>query len=99
MKRVFSLTVLVLVVAGFAGLTLADDRESKVNLADLRNQPAIFDGRIVEVSGRVIAISADSKSMELFDSQTRTTIVVRLSGLNSLERSNVITNSVHNVTV
>jgi hypothetical protein len=99
MKRAVSLLGLVLILTGFTGIAAADVRYDKINIADFCNNPAAFAGRSVEVSGRVIAINAQSKSMELFDSQSKTVVVVRLSQLPKSERVALINNDVRRVGV
>jgi len=99
MKRAVSVLGLVLILTGFTGIAAADVRYDKINIADFCNNPAAFDGRSVEVSGRVIAINAQSKSMELFDSQSKTVVVVRLSQLPKSERVALINNDVRRVGV
>jgi len=80
-------------------MAAADVRYDRINIADFCNNPAVLDGRFVEVSARVIAINAESKSMELFDSESKTMIVVRLSQLRKSERSALINNDVRRVGV
>lgn len=99
MKRAVSLLGLVLILTGFTGIAVADVRYDKINISDFCNNPAAFDGRSIEVSGRVIAINAQSKSMELFDSQSKTVVVVRLNQLPKSERSALINNDVRRVGV
>jgi len=99
MKRAVSVLGLVLILTGFTGIAAADVRYDKINIGDFCNNPAAFDGRSVEVSGRVIAINAQSKSMELFDSQSKTVVVVRLSQLPKSERVALINNDVRRVGV
>jgi len=99
MKRAVSLLGLVLILTGFTGIAAADVRYDKINIADFCNNPAAFDGRSIEVSGRVIAINAQSKSIELFDSQSKTVVVVRLSQLPKSERVALINNDVRRVGV
>jgi len=90
---------LILTFSGFAGIAAADVRYDRINIADFCNNPAAFDGRSIEVSGRVIAINAQSKSLELFDSQSKTVVVVRLSQLPKSERVALINNDVRRVGV
>jgi len=99
MKRAVSLLGLVLILTGLTGIAAADVRYDKINIADFCNNPAAFDGRSIEVSGRVIAINAQSKSIELFDSQSKTVVVVRLSQLPKSERVALINNDVRRVGV
>ncbi|HEX7294842.1 MAG TPA: hypothetical protein VF251_03755, partial [Pyrinomonadaceae bacterium] len=76
-----------------------DVRYDKIKLADFCNNPDALAGRFVEVSARVIAINAQSKSMELFDSATSTTIVVGLRQLTKSERKALMNNDVRRVEV
>ena len=99
MNRAFFLSVLLLVFVGVAGIAAADVRYEKINLADFCNNPEVFDGRSVEVSARVIAINAESKSMELFDSASSTMIEVKLRQLRKSDRSALINNDVRRVEV
>ena len=99
MNRVFVLLGLALIFTGLTGMAAADVRYDRINIADFCNNPAVLDGRFVEVSARVIAINAESKSMELFDSESKTMIVVRLSQLRKSERSSLINNDVRRVAV
>ena len=92
MNRAFCLSVLFLTFIGFAGIAGAEVRYEKINLADFCNNPEVFDGRSVEVSARVIAINAEAKSMELFDSASTTMILVNLGQLRKSER-NVLFNA------
>ena len=99
MNRAFCLLSLVIIFTGFTGTAAADVRYAKINIAAFCNSPEALEGRFVEVSARVIAINAESKSMELFDSESKTMIVVSLSQLRKSERSSLITNDVRRVTV
>jgi len=99
MNRAFCLLSLVIIFTGFTGTAAADVRYTKINIAAFCNYPEALDGRFVEVSARVIAINAESKIMELFDSESKTMIVVRLSQLRKSERSSLINNDVRRVAV
>ena len=99
MNRTFCLLSLVIIFTAFTGIAAADVRYDKINIAAFCNNAEALDGRSVEVSARVIAINAESKSMELFDSESKTMIVVSLSQLRKSERSSLINNDVRRVTV
>jgi hypothetical protein len=96
MKRAFFITVSLFIV--LSGLSTAYGHE-KLDIAEFNSRPEAFDGRIVEVSAKVISISADSKSMELFDSESRTMIQVRLAQLPKAERSALMKSDVRLVSV
>jgi len=99
MNRAFCLSVFLLILTGSIGIAAADVRYDKINMADFCNNPEVFNGRSVEVSARVIAINAQSMSMELFDSESRTVIVVKLDQLRKSERSALFVNDVRRVGV
>jgi hypothetical protein len=63
------------------------------------NQPDDTDGRIVEVRAQVVAISADSKSLVLFDSPSKKMIDVRLNNLKKTDRNALIRGDVRRVLV
>jgi|SRR5215813_7476271 len=85
MKRAFLLTISFLMLTGVA---VADSRKGEPEAP-----------KEVEISARVIAIGADSKSMELFDSASSTMIQVNLKQLPKAERSALMLSSVRRVSV
>jgi len=99
MNRLFYLSVFALIFTGCAGMAAANTTPDEINMVELRNHPELFDGRSVEVTGRVIAINADSKSLELFDSESKTILRVRLEGLPRAQRDLLISSDVRRVTV
>ena len=96
MKRTFLLTVSLLTLTGLA---MAHGHHNQIDRAYFNVRPEDFDGRVVEISAQVIAINADSKSMELFDSDSRTLIQVRLTQLPKAERTALMRSNVRRVSV
>ena len=99
MNRAFKTTVSLLILSLWVGVGAAYGRDDRIDLAEFNTHPETFDGRVIEISAQVIAISADSKSMELFDSQTRTSIHVRLTQLSKSERSSLMLSGARRVVV
>ena len=95
----FYLSALLVLLTGTAVLAATDGRYSKINIADYCSHFEALNGRLVEVSAKVIAINADSNSMELFDSESRTMIVVKMAELPKSQRSTLIASDVRRVTV
>jgi hypothetical protein len=87
MKKLVQLTLFIMV---FAGLAAAHGRYEPIKAADFAANPEAFDGRLVEVRANIIAISADRKSLELFEPQSRMTITVKLTQLQRAERNALI---------
>src|SRR5215813_5770534 len=88
-----------LLIAGFAGLTNVYGGDEGLDIADFAGHPEAFDGRMIEVNARVIAINADGKSLELFDSQSGTRIAVRLTQLRKADRVALMRSDVRRVLV
>lgn len=99
MKSTFKLTLSFLLVISFAGLTMARGADERLNIADFTSDPDGFAGRTVEVEARVVAINADGKSLELYDSPSHTRISVRLAQLPRTERMALIRSDVREVLV
>jgi len=96
MKRALLLVIAILICTGLAA---GFSRHDEIDLADFNNHPDAYDGRLIQVSAQVIAVNADGKSLELFDSQSRTSIQVRLTGLRKSERSALLRSEIRRVAV
>lgn len=99
MNTTFRLTLSFLIVISFAGLTMARGVDERLRIADFVSDPDSFAGRTVEVEARVVAINADGKSLELFDSPSHTRISVQLVQLSKAERTALIHSDVRDVLV
>ena len=96
MKRALLLVIAILICTGLAA---GFSRHDEIDLADFNNHPDAYDGRLIQVSAQVIAVNADGKSLELFDSQSRTSIQVRLTELRKSERSALLRSDIRRVAV
>ena len=99
MNNAFRFTLSLFVIIFFAGLSFAATAGDEVDLADFAVHPEAFAGRNIEVKANVIAINADGKSLELFDSQTRTRIEVRLTQLRKADRLALLHGDLRRVSV
>jgi hypothetical protein len=89
-----TLTVLVLAV-----VVVANDAYEPIDTTDFANRADAYQGRLVTVSGAVVAVNADGKSIQLFDSNTKALIDIRLLKLKKAERNKLMLNPVRNVAV
>jgi hypothetical protein len=96
MIKLLRLTVSILLLAGVAA---AFGRYEPINTADFSAHPETYDGRLVEVRADIIAIGADSKSLQLFDAQSRMMIEVRLMQLSKAQRSALMHSPVRHLLV
>ena len=96
MTKAIRLTLSILLLAGWAA---ANGRYELLDTTDFVAHPETYEGRLVEVRADVIAIGADSKSLQLFDGQSRMIITVKLTQLSKAQRSALIRNPVRHVLV
>ncbi len=89
-----TLTVLILTV-----VVVANDAYEPIDTTNFANRADSYQGRLVAVSGAVVAINADRKSIEIFDSNTKALIEVRLLTLTKAQRNALMLNAVRKVSV
>ena len=83
MKKLILSTLSILLLAGLAA---AHGRYEPIKTAEFAANPEDYQGRLVEVRANIIAISADRKSLELFDPESRMMITVKLNQLQKSQR-------------
>lgn len=98
MNKTLRLTIF-LSLMSFAGLAMASVPGDRVDLANFATHPELLAGRTIEVTANVIAISADGKSLEMFDSNSRTRVDVRLTQIPKAQRLALINSDVRRVMV
>jgi hypothetical protein len=99
MNNVFKLAFSFLVIISLAGLAFASEGSEKIDLAKFAGQPEALAGKFIEVDAQVVAINADGKSLELFDSHSRTRISVRLNQMKKADREALLMSDVRRVSV
>ena len=99
MHRLFSLSLLFLMVITVSGLAVAAGGHDQFDVAEFLNNPAAYGSAIVEVKARVIAINPNAKTMELFDSNSKRTILVDLNQLTKQTRTTLMRSDVRQVVV
>lgn len=87
------------VVLCFAGLSLASTAGDRIDLTKFACHPEALAGRNIEVDANVIGFNADGKTLELFDSESRTRIDVRLTQLRKADRMALLHSNVRRVAV
>jgi len=89
-----TLTVLILAV-----VVVANDAYESIDTTNFSNRAESYQGRLVAVSGTVVAINADRKSIQIFDTHTKALIEVRLLNLNKAQRNSLMLSPVRTVSV
>ena len=96
MKKAIQLTLSIFLLAGWAA---AHGTYEAIDTTDFAARPGTYEGRLVKVKADVIAIGADSKSLQLFDSQSRMMIGVKLTQLSKAQRRALMLNPVRHLVV
>src|SRR5262249_17909887 len=97
----FEMISIRLIIAGLLliGAATANGRYERIDTADLLNRADTYQGRLVAVSGKVCAVNADRKTIQIFEAQSKTLIDVQLKQLKKSQRSALIFSPVRNVSV
>jgi hypothetical protein len=90
---------LTLTVLLFAVVVAANDAYQAIDTTNFANRADAYQGRLVEVSGSLVAINADRKSIQIFDPSTKALIEVRLMSLNKSQRNALMLSPVRKVSV
>lgn len=90
------LTVAILILAGVAG---AKTDYQPIDTTDFVNRAASYEGQLVVVTGRVCAVNADGKSLQLFDADSKALINVSLSRVQRSQRRSLMLSPVQRLSV
>lgn len=96
MMKAIRLTLSIFLLAGGA---LAHGTYEAIDTTDFVARPETYEGRLVEIRAEVIAIGADSKSLQLFDEKSRMMIAVNLTKLSKVQRIALMRNPVRHLVV
>ncbi len=93
-----------LLVCALSALVLGQARAVKndygqIDLKEIVNRPADYQGRQVTVIADVVSVNADYKSLDVFDAATKALIGVSLAQLSRTQRQALVTEPVHRVSV
>jgi hypothetical protein len=89
-----TLTVLILAV-----VVVANDSYESIDTTNFANRADSYQGRLVAVSGEVVAINADRKSIQIFDPNSKALIEVRLLNLTKAQRNALMLSPVRKISV
>jgi hypothetical protein len=99
MNNVFRFILSLSIITIFASLTFAFAPADRVDLAQFACHPEALAGRTIEVDANIVAITADGRIFELFDSQSHTRIDVRLTQVRKADRMALLHSGVRRVSV
>jgi len=94
--KIIQLTLSIFLLAGAAA---AHGTYEAIDTTDFVAHPETYEGRLVEVRANVIAIGADSRSLQLFHGKSRMIIEVKLTQLSKAQRGALMRNPVRQVLV
>jgi hypothetical protein len=90
---------LTLTVLIFTAIAVANDSYETIDTTNFANRADSYQGRLVAVSGAVVAINADGKSIQIFDANTQALIEVRLLNLKKAQRNALVLSPVRKISV
>jgi len=93
---IIRLTLTVLILAAVA---VANDAYESIDTTNFASRADSFQGRLVAVSGAVVAVNADGKSIQIFDTNTKALIEVRLLNLKKTQRTSLMLSPVRKISV
>ena len=96
MIKAIRLTLSIFLLSGYAA---AQGTYEAIDTKDFVTHPEIYEGRMVAVRADVIAIGADSKSLQLFDEGSLLMIGVKLTKLTKAQRIALMRNPVRHLLV
>ena len=97
----------IVVVVLFAACALAQTGRGEslplqyreVNLSDVLRNPGLYSGQRVTLTAEILSLSANSKSIDLYDGLSRTMVSVSLASIKKAERRALIQAPVHRISV
>ena len=96
--RMFVL-VCCLAVPFFAHGRDAENGYAQVDLKAFALNPAEFEGRRVAITAEIISVSADARTLNVFDNDSKTLVGVWLAQLSKTQRQTLVNGPVHRVSV
>lgn len=93
-----------ILVCCFAVVALAQGREAdngyaQIELKEVASRSAELEGRRVAIVADVVSVGADLRTMDIFDSRSKTLASVSLTQLSKSQRQTLISEPVHKVSV
>ncbi len=96
--RVF-LLVCLLSFSGFGQAVSEKNDYPQIDLKDFTSRPADYQGRAVAITADVISVSADYRSLDVFDSKSKALIGISLTQLSRSKRQALVNEPVHRVSI
>lgn len=93
--------VLVCCLAGpfFAQGAAVDNGYAQVDLKEFANHSAELEGRRVMITAEIISVSADGRTLNVFDNGSKTLVGVSLAQLSKTQRQTLVGGPIHRVSV
>lgn len=71
----------------------------EVNVSDILRNPSIYTGQRVTLTAEILSLSADAKSIDLYDGLSRTMVSVSLVSIRKAARRALLQGPVHRISV
>ena len=77
----------------------ADNSYAQIELKEIANRAAEFEGRRVAITAEIVSFNADQRTLVVFDNNSKTLASVSLVQLAKSQRQNLIAEPIHRVSV
>ncbi|MDQ3011228.1 MAG: hypothetical protein M3X11_11065 [Acidobacteriota bacterium] len=72
---------------------------AQVDLKEFSSHPAEFEGRRVVITAEIVSVSADARTLNVFDNGSKTLVGVSLAQLSKAQRQTLVSAPVHRVSI
>src|SRR5262245_33308269 len=83
----------------FAQGTTVENGYAQVDLKEFANRSAELEGRRVMITAEIVSVSADARTLNVFDNGSKTLVGVSLAQLSKTQRQTLVGGPVHRVSV
>ncbi|MEK7832885.1 MAG: hypothetical protein AAB401_17475 [Acidobacteriota bacterium] len=77
----------------------ADNSYAEIDLKEIANHAAEFEGRRVVITAEIVSVNADQRTLTVFDNTSKTLAGISLTQLSKSQRHRLITDPIHRVSV
>lgn len=88
-----------LAVSFFAQSHAVENGYAQVDLKEFANRPAELEGRRVVITAEIVSVSADTRTLNVFDNGSKTLVGVSLAQLSKSQRQTLVGGPVHRVSI
>ena len=78
---------------------VTDNAYAQIDLKEVASRSAELEGRRVAITAEIVSVSADARTLNVFDNDSKTLVGVSLAQLSKTQRQTLVNGPVHRVSV